>query len=51
MNESGKCNTIDCNLEIDKIRKKLVELEGFMTLMIIILAPMFIIFMSSLGRK
>lgn len=51
MNESGKCNTIDCNLEIDKIRKKLAELEGFMCLMIIMLAPMFITFMFSIGRK
>jgi len=39
------------NLEIDKIRKKLAELEGFMCLMIIMLAPMFITFMFSIGRK
>jgi len=51
MNELGKCNPIDCNLEIDKIKKKLVELEGFIVLTMIIVGPMFIIFMSSLGRK
>jgi len=51
MNESGKCNPIDCNIEIDKMKKKLVELEGFMILMMIVLWPMFIMFMSSLGGK
>lgn len=51
MNVPEKCNPIDCNLEIDKIKKKIVELEGFMILMIMILGPMFIMFMSSLGRK
>lgn len=51
MNELGKCNPTDCRQEMERMGKKLVELEGFIILMMIMVGPMFIIFMSSLGHK